>query len=504
MASQEAPSPDRIPAGGGGGMHHALRLRHADRLFEGLAEGMLVAQLVRDADGRAVDWLILDVNAAFASLDPRGPGAMIGRTIRAIIPGFETALIDETAEMVAQRTSTTFTCHVATLGRDFEGRALHLEDDSFAVLLLDVTERIRELRQQEALLLLGDQLREQDDAAQMTRTAARIVGETLDVVRAGFGHIDPLEGTLDIQADWTVPGVPSIAGRHRYADFGDLPKHLARSEPLVVEDVRRDPRMAARAEASLAIDVQALVNMPVRGEHGGAVAAVFVHDRRARRWSDSELAFLRKVADRVEAGVARAQAEAQQRVLNLELSHRLKNTLTMVQAVATQTLRRATDRPAVEAFERRLGALATAHDVLLGRNWASADLATVTHDVLAVLAAPGRCRIEGPPVALGPRAALSTSLLVHELGTNAVKYGALSTEQGVLVVNWRIDSTGAGDQLVFEWREDGGPPAAPPTRLGFGSRLIERGLIGGGGVESRYLATGFATTMRALLADLRL
>jgi two-component sensor histidine kinase len=504
MASHEASSPGRIPAGGGGEADHDVRLRHANRLFEGLAEGMLVAQLIRDADGRAVDWLILDVNAAFASLDPRGPSAMIGRTIRTIIPGFETTLIDETAEMVAQRTSTAFTCHVATLGRDFEGRAIHLEDDRFAVLLLDVTERIRELRQQEALLLLGDQLREQDKVVDMAATAARIMGETLGVVRAGFGHIDLLEGTIDIQADWTAHGVASLTGRHPYADYGDLLDHLARSEPLVVEDVRRDPRMAGKVEASLAIDVQALVNLPVGGEHGGAVAAVFVHDRRARRWTDSELIFLRKIADRVEAGVARAQAEARQRVLNLELSHRMKNTLTMVQAVATQTLRRASDRPAVEAFERRLGALATAHDVLLGRNWASADLATVARDVLAVLAAPGRCRIEGPPVALGPRAALSTSLLVHELGTNAVKYGALSVEHGGLIVRWRIDPTGAGDQLVLEWREEGGPPAAPPTRIGFGSRLIERGLIGGGGVESHYLPTGFTTTMCALLTDLRL
>ena len=93
---------------------------------------------------------------------------------------------------------------------------------------------------------------------------------------------------------------------------------------------------------------------------------------------------------------------------------------------------------------------------------------------------------------------------MHELGTNAVKYGALSVEHGGLIVRWRIDPTGAGDQLVLEWREEGGPPAAPPTRLGFGSRLIERGLIGGGGVESHYLPTGFTTTMCALLTDLRL
>lgn len=233
MASHEASSPGRIPAGGGGEADHDVRLRHANRLFEGLAEGMLVAQLIRDADGRAVDWLILDVNAAFASLDPRGPSAMIGRTIRTIIPGFETTLIDETAEMVAQRTSTAFTCHVATLGRDFEGRAIHLEDDRFAVLLLDVTERIRELRQQEALLLLGDQLREQDKVVDMAATAARIIGATLGVIRAGFGYVDSLEGTIDIQADWTMPGIASLAGRHRYADYGDILEHLARSEPLV-------------------------------------------------------------------------------------------------------------------------------------------------------------------------------------------------------------------------------------------------------------------------------
>lgn len=478
----------------------SVRSRHAHLLFEKLTEGLLIAQLVRDGEGHAIDWLVLDVNAAFARLSDRQPADMIGHTIRGLIPGFDLTLIEATAQIVAAGAANTFTRHVAALDRDYEGRALHLEDDCFAILLLEVTGRLRAIRQQEALLALGDQLREDTTVEEMARTAARIVGETMKVIRAGFGRIDVAHGTIDIQADWSAPGVASIAGVHRFTDYGALLGDLIGGDPLIVEDVRTDPRSARDPSPLLAIDVASLINLPVR-EQGRPVAAFFVHDRVPRRWTEGELIFLRKVADRVEVGVARAQAEAQQRVLNLEISHRLKNTLTMVQAIATQTLRRATDRPAVEAFEQRLGALATAHDVLLARDWASADLETVARGVLDILAAPDRCRIEGPPIALGPRAALSTSLLIHELGTNAVKYGALSSDRGMLTLSWQIEP---GGHLVLDWREEGGPPANLPTRFGFGSRLIERGLIGGGEVDSRFTVTGFATTMRAPLADLQL
>ena len=115
-----------------------------------------------------------------------------------------------------------------------------------------------------------------------------------------------------------------------------------------------------------------------------------------------------------------------------------------------------------------------------------------------------RIRIEGPPFRLRPKAALAMSLALHELATNAAKYGALSNDEGTVSLAWRIDGGEDGDRRVrIEWREEGGPPVAP-TRIGFGSRLIERALASeiGGLAEIEYRPSGVAFTVDASLASL--
>lgn len=127
-------------------------------------------------------------------------------------------------------------------------------------------------------------------------------------------------------------------------------------------------------------------------------------------------------------------AESRQRVLNEELSHRMKNTLAMVQAIATQTLRGVTEKEAVAAFRRRLHAIASAHNVLLQQKWSAAPIGAVVEAVLGTFEMNDRFDVSGPEVVLGPRATLSLSLLLHELATNALKYGALSSEMGRVAV----------------------------------------------------------------------
>ncbi|MCU0893237.1 MAG: PAS domain-containing protein [Rhodospirillales bacterium] len=171
-------------------------------------------------------------------------------------------------------------------------------------------------------------------------------------------------------------------------------------------------------------------------------------------------------------------AQEHQRLLLLELNHRVKNMLATVQAVADQTFQAGTSEDARQAFSARIVSLARTHDLLARRSWQQAGL----HDVVLQALAPfqgapdPRFDVEaGIDVLLKPKAALALSMALHELATNAVKYGALSNGRGRVGVAWEV-ARGSGERLRFSWRETGGPPVFKPSRRGFGSVMIERGL----------------------------
>lgn len=195
------------------------------------------------------------------------------------------------------------------------------------------------------------------------------------------------------------------------------------------------------------------IYQPMRGD-SGAVWGVFVQG------SD--------VTDRV-------LGDRQQKLLVDELNHRVKNTLATVQAIAAQTSRNHPEPLQFrDLFEARLLALATTHDLLTATHWRSAALMDVLQAELRPFAAE-RYELTGPAVDLTPAQALAMGMIVHELATNAAKYGALSIEGGCVRAGWNV---GEDDVLRLDWREENGPPVAPPTRRGFGSRLIERSLRG--------------------------
>ncbi|WP_165185199.1 PAS domain-containing sensor histidine kinase [Caulobacter soli] len=173
----------------------------------------------------------------------------------------------------------------------------------------------------------------------------------------------------------------------------------------------------------------------------------------------------------------RKKAELHLRLLVNELNHRVKNSLATIQAIAAQTFHAARSLPqAQEAFSARIVALAEAHDLLTRENWEGADLLDLLGRLEALHGGAGRFTTEGGSVRLSPRMALSLSMALHELATNAVKYGALSSLEGQVRIAWTVIPGGAHPRLVLTWTETGGPPVSPPTRRGFGSRLIERGL----------------------------
>jgi len=206
---------------------------------------------------------------------------------------------------------------------------------------------------------------------------------------------------------------------------------------------------------------------------------------------------------------ARKQAEAEQkryqgqlRLMINELNHRVKNTLATVQSMASQTLRGESDPDVVyEKLEARLLGLSQAHDVLTRERWHGAELRDVAERALGPFAGAttGQIRIEGPAAWLAPGAALSMALIFHELATNAVKYGALSVPEGRVELTWMLE----GPALTVTWAEAGGPPVTPPTRRGFGTRLIERGLRGElrGSVAMTYAPEGLICIMKAQLAE---
>jgi two-component sensor histidine kinase len=192
-------------------------------------------------------------------------------------------------------------------------------------------------------------------------------------------------------------------------------------------------------------------------------------------------------------------------LINEELKHRVKNTLAVLSAVAAQTFRDPSSKSDLEKYQGRIAAFGRAHDLLTAANWAEAPL----QDVITTALAPYRTgerqfTVAGPPLIVKSRQALALSLAIHELATNALKYGALRVPGGRVSVTW---TTGHGDgtpTFVFTWQELDGPPASQPANVGFGSHLVHRVLKDdfGGTVDVSYEATGLVCRLTAPLENL--
>ncbi|SDM67648.1 PAS domain S-box-containing protein [Methylobacterium phyllostachyos] len=468
-------------------------------LFADMQEGFMTAELIRDADGRAVDFRFLEVNPAFAGLTGL-PANTAGQTMRELVPDISQWLIDTYARVVKSGEPESFEIHVPELSRTFEVRASKQDDRRFVALFLEISERKRAEVRRAATTELGDRLRDVTDRGEISRIAAEVMGRTLDLSHAGYGQVDPDAETILVDNDWTAPNLPSIAGLHRFRTYGSYIKDLKAGRNVAIEDVSRDPRTAEVADALAAINARSLFNLPVL-EHGRFVALFYGLRSEPGPWPPEDIAFVRNVVDRTRSAIARVEAEAQQKLLNHELSHRMKNMLAMVQSIATQTMRGASDLDtARDVLANRLIALGKSHDLLLGGTLSQAPMKSVIEGALEIHRdRPDRFILEGPTVMVGSKAALSLSLMLHELATNAAKYGALSSASGQVTIAWRIDGDGEDAQVTLRWAEAGGPPVVAPKRTGFGTRLIARGLAGSfdGEVDLSYPETGVVCTIVA-------
>jgi PAS domain S-box-containing protein len=202
----------------------------------------------------------------------------------------------------------------------------------------------------------------------------------------------------------------------------------------------------------------------------------------------------------------RKRAEEHRTLLAEELNHRVKNSMATLQSIANQTLRNAASlEDAHRTLDARLQSLATAHDVLTRKDWVGAPLGQIVDESLLAFqsGAAQRFVVSGPEIWLPPRLTLAFTMALHELATNAVKYGALSDDAGRVILTWDIVDGSQPGQLWLRWQEVDGPPVVAPTRRGFGSRLIERALAAemGGTAAIDYRRRGVVFTLEAPLPD---
>ena len=198
----------------------------------------------------------------------------------------------------------------------------------------------------------------------------------------------------------------------------------------------------------------------------------------------------------------RKQSEALQRTLVDELNHRVKNTLATIQSIASQSLRHARNpNDFVSGFNGRIQALARAHNLLTQAQMQGSDLAELASEQVLSDLTDHRITISGPQLTLDPQTTVHLALILHELGTNARKYGALSNPRGRLSLSWEV-RTGERRELYLSWHETGGPPASTPVENGFGTILVERTAKARGGSASiRYDSGGVAALVILPLPD---
>jgi PAS domain S-box-containing protein len=326
---------------------------------------------------------------------------------------------------------------------------------------------------------------------------------------------------------YTISGVP----REAFSKF-PMPRNTHVFEPTFrgtgtvrSDDITKDARYGRNAphhgmpEGHL--PVRSYLAVPVMSRSGEVLGGLFFGHSQPGVFTARQEELLVGIAAQASIGIdnarlyeaaqreitERRQAEQHRELLINELNHRVKNTLATVQSVAAQTLRNsAVEKEARETFDARLIALSDAHDLLTRENWDS----TALGDVIAMALRPyrsdceDRFEIAGPEIRLAPKTALTIAMGLHELATNAVKYGALSNTTGVVSLRWWVEDGEAGPGLRMEWAEHGGPPVASPGRKGFGSRLIERGLAAelAGRVEIDYRPGGVVCSVEAPIPEL--
>jgi PAS domain S-box-containing protein len=245
-------------------------------------------------------------------------------------------------------------------------------------------------------------------------------------------------------------------------------------ERVVVEDVAASRIFVGQTSKDVLLDagVRAVISTPLMRSAGNVLGMISTHFREPHQPCERELGLLDLLARQAADYLERKRAETIEETLVREIQHRSNNQLAVIQAIAHQTFSGDRSmRKAKKAFDARLGALAKANRQLTESNWSRVNLSEIAR--LALSPFGDRTMVEGVDIMLGAQHVQNFSLALHELATNAAKYGALSNESGWVEIFWTIAADGNDNILRFKWKERGGPPAVAPTHHGFGTSLLK-------------------------------
>lgn len=488
--------------------------------------------------GKTLDGIITDWNAGAERIFGYAAEEIIGKSILTLIPEDRRA---EEVEIIDRLKRGERIAHFETVRQrknksliDISLTVSPIKDSDGAIIgaskiARDITEPKR----------IQAQLAHQSERLATINRIAQVISRDLDLDRivqtvtdvateltgAKFGAffynvVDPAGDSYQLYA---LSGAP----RSAFDDFG-MPRKTAIFGPTfsgdgVVrsDDIRADERYGHSAPhygmPTGHLPVVSYLAVPVISVSNKILGGLFfAHDQPAQFTADTE-ALVSAIAAQTAVAMDNAQlhkssqleiaqrrrAEESKELLLHELQHRVKNTLTTIQAIATQTFREA-PRTELAAFIARLLALSGAHDLLSQREWELVDVDHVVRRALEPFIDPDRPRItiSGPEVAMPSEKAMQLAMVLHELATNAVKYGALSNDTGTVDIAWGLPDDSAASLVQLVWTEAGGPPTSAPDRKGFGSRMVERALRGqGSGATFDFRPEGLRVTLRQALRD---